>query len=154
MLFGKAAVLAVICLAAAGVHGPRFAESSEFKARVGQVDMEKVYRGYHGTLEFQAEVREIQRKFQEAQEAGEHEKLMELQRGFQEKQEAFHRKFESRMTRATAEMGDEAGVDMIVAEVIFKSDDIEVVDVSGDLVSRMNEDAPEPESLHEVLPAP
>ncbi len=154
MKFWKLAAIAGICIMLGGLYGCEDVEAQAARARIGQVDVERVYNEYHGMPGFQAEMQGIQQEFQQAQEAGNQQKLMELQQEFQLKQESFHAEFESSMADATEAVSGEAGVDLVVAEVIYHGDDVEVVDISGELIAEMNEGAPEPEAQPDLFQAP
>ena len=143
-LAGKYVAVIGIFLMLAGVLalGAGRVESAEI--RIGQLDMERVYNSYPGMRTFQSEMQSLQMEFQQAQEAGDQNKLMELQQEFQAKQDTFHREFESDLREATAAVGGRENVDLIVAEVIYHTDAAETVDVSAAMIEEMNGDAGEP----------
>ncbi len=118
------------------------AESAEI--RIGQLDMERIYNSYPGMQAFQVEIQGLQQDFQQAQEAGDQNKLMELQQEFQAKQDEFHTEFESDLNEATAAVGERKDVHLIVAEVIYHADTAEVLDVSEAMIEEMNGEEPEP----------
>ncbi len=121
---------------------------------VGQIDIQRVYNEYHGMMEFEADMHEIQREFQEAQEAGDQARLMELQQEFQARQEEFHREFEASLIEATEKITEETNLEIVVAEVIYHKPGAEIVDVSEELIEAMNEGAPEHEEEAAPVPMP
>ncbi len=154
MKFWKLAAIAGTCIMLGGLYGCEDAEAQAARIRIGQVDVERVYNEYHGMREFQAGMLDIQQEFQQAQEAGDQQKLIELQQEFQLKQEAFHAEFESSLADATEAVSGEAGVDLVAAQVIYHGDDVDVVDISGELIAEMNEGAPEPEAQPGMFQTP
>lgn len=137
-LVGKDVAVIGMFLVLAGVlvFGAGQAESAEI--RIGQLDIERIYNSYPGMQTFQAEIQGLQQDFQEAQEAGDQNKLMELQQEFQTKQDEFHAEFESDLSEATAAVGESENVHLIAAEVIYHADTAEVVDVSDAMIEEMN----------------
>ena len=137
-LVGKDVAVIGMCLILAGVlaFGAGQAESAEI--RIGQLDMERIYNSYPGMQAFQAEIQGLQQDFQQAQEAGDQQRLMELQQEFQTKQDTFHSEFESDLNEATAAVGESENVHLIAAEVIYHADTAEVVDVSDAMIEEMN----------------
>jgi Skp family chaperone for outer membrane proteins len=143
-LAGKDVRVMWMFLLLAGVLAFGACQAETAEIRIGQLDMERVYNSYPGIQTFQAEMQNLQTEFQQAQEAGDQNKLMELQQQFQTKQDEFHAEFKSDLNEATAAVGEREDVHLIVAEVIYHADNAEVVDVSEAMIEEINGEEPEP----------
>ncbi len=104
---------------------------------IGQADMERVFNECQGTKDFQEEVAGIQQEFQEAQQAGDQQKLMEIQQNFQIKQNQLIQNFQNALEEASGPVSEKANVHIIVAEVLYHSDSAEIVDISDELIEQM-----------------
>lgn len=151
-LVGKDIAVTGMLIMLAGVlaFGAGQAESAEI--RIGQFDMERIYNSYPGMQAFQMEIQSLQQDFQQAQEAGDQNRLMELQQDFQTKQEEFHAEFESDLNEATAAVGESENVHLIAAEVIYHADTAEVVDVSDAMIEEMNGEVEDTEPMFAPQP--
>jgi Skp family chaperone for outer membrane proteins len=131
----KSAVISVILILAAAGFTP--AEEAEL-VTIGQADMEKVFSEYQGTKDFQEKIGKMQENLQKAQQEEDREKLMEIQKDFQEGQNQLIRSFQEALENASAPVSKKMNLNIIVAEVLYHSDKVEILDVSDELIKEMN----------------
>ena len=136
MKFVKSAAIAGILIIMAGLSGFNLLHSAE-TIMIGQAEMERVFNEYQGTKDFQEEIAGIQEDFQRAQQEGDQQKLMEIQQNFQIKQNQLIENFQAALKEASAPVSERMNVHIIVAEVLYHSDNAQIVDVSDELIEEM-----------------
>ncbi len=105
---------------------------------VGQVDLEKVFNEYSGTKDFNEGIGEVQENLQNAQKEGDQQKIKEIQQDFQTKRSQLVETFYSEVEKASPRISEKMDVELIVAEVLYKTDKADVADVSDELIKEMN----------------
>ncbi len=133
----KSAAIAGVLIIMAGLFGFNSLHSRE-TFMIGRADMERVFNEYSGTKAFQEEISGLEEDFQRAQQEGDQQKLMEIHQNFQIKQSMLIENFQAAIQEAAASVSERMNVHIIVAEVLYHSDQAEIVDVSEELIEKMN----------------
>ncbi len=137
MKMARTAAVAAVFLIMAGLFGFSTLQSQE-TVTIGTADMERVFSEYQGTKDFEAEMEKIQQDFQTAQQEGNQQRLMEIQQEFQIKQGQLIQNFHEAIEKASAPVSEKTGVQIIVAEVLYRTEAASVIDVSEELIAEMN----------------
>ncbi len=104
---------------------------------IGKVDLERVFQAYQGTIELKGDLKSIQEEFQQAQKNGDQPKVAESQQKFRSLQEDNIRNFQEDIGRAAAEVSKNNDIPVITADVLYKADKAEVVDVTEKVIEKI-----------------
>lgn len=110
----------------------------KMSSKTGKVNLEQVFQAYQGTIDLKAELKTVQNEFRQAQQDQDNEKAAESQQKFRSLQEDNIRNFQEDLNRAAAEVGRDNGLPVITADVLYKEDETEVVDVTEKVIEKIS----------------
>jgi hypothetical protein len=142
---GSAAAAAIVALAvlvpvaAQQQDAQRDRPETLITVRVGTYEPHRAFDRYRGAADFIAFVQQLQMQAHAAQEAGDIERLMELQQELQQKQMQVIGRFEADVEKVIPAIARKAEVNLVVVEVVYSEPNIEPVDLTDEVVRRVNE---------------
>lgn len=117
------------------------APANDGAPHVGVVAVDRVFEAYPGMQEFNQQAQSLQQKFTEAQQTGDQQRQMEIQQQYAELRTQFDAEFRRDLEEVARKVARDKGVRVIAAEVIYRADDVQDVDLTPDLVEAMRDDA-------------
>ncbi len=144
LLLSAALAVAQQVPGAADVPAPAGAEPVAGAMRVGVFDVNQAFNAYPGVQRAQQRGQELQGEMQEASAAQDQARMGEIQQEFQQLQQRAMQEFQQDLQRALPDIASNAGVPLIVSEVAYAEDNLESVDLTGEVVSALREPAETP----------
>lgn len=109
--------------------------------RVGTFNMETVFQQSDLGSQLQQEAMSMQQEMQQAQQEQDQQKMQELQQQFQQQQNQMVDNFRSTLDEIVPSVAEEENLSLVVAEVMYKQDNVEEVTITEQLAEQMNEAA-------------
>lgn len=106
--------------------------------RLGVYDLEQVYQNYPGTEGLEQDMQAIQREAQSAQQEQNQQRLQELQQEAQELQQETLQRFQADVENASSQVAEDNNVAAIVVEVVHYGDDVELVDLTREVIDQLS----------------
>lgn len=148
LIFGIAlvvgAMMAVIastgCLQAQAQDTPPETPEAAEQAtiRIGIYDAEAAFQTHPAHTELEEATGRIQVQMQRAREAADQAQLLELQQEYKQKQEEAIASFQADVAKALPVAAQVAGVKVVALQVPYRTDDVEVEDITSRLIGVLN----------------
>lgn len=137
------ALVALVCAglaitASADHHGEE--DAAHAGLAVGTYQQEAAFQNYHRTQELMAYAQELEAEAMEAQQTGDHQKLMELQTQMQQRQNETIESFFNDIERILPDLAREQNVQVVAVEIQYIAPNIESKDITELLVRQLNAD--------------
>lgn len=145
--FGATAAGMTVCLlAGAALTGAASGWNQEQDSdgedvRIGTFDGQTAFEAYHRTQDYMRDMQDIQQRAMEAQQNQDQQALQQIQMEVQQREQELMQHFERDLEAASPEVAGNNDVPVIVAEIVYKADAVEEIDVTSDLVDQLNADA-------------
>lgn len=107
--------------------------------RLGVYNLQQVYENYPGLEGLEQDMQAIQREAQSAQQQQDQQRLQQLQREAQELQQETMQRFQAEVEEVSSGLAEDHNVDAIVVEVVHYRDNVELVDLTREVIGKLNE---------------
>jgi uncharacterized FlaG/YvyC family protein len=160
-LFATLAAAALAAVVAVGQSTPAFADEHEgdAKAVVGTFNQQQALQPYsqHFMAKRQKISQEIQKEMQAGGEGGNNrQKMMQARQKMQKRMQAardeVRQRIDDDLAKVLPKVAEDAGVDVIVPEVSYKTDAVQTKDVSQQVTKALGEIAPKTQPTGAAMP--
>jgi len=108
---------------------------------VGVYQPQAVFNEHPVREEMIGELERVQLQMQQAQQAGDTQRIMELQSQMEQKQQEVVERFQQDLNRVMPRVAEEAGVKVVAVQVAYVADDVQTKDVTQQVIASVREAA-------------
>lgn len=133
--------LTLLALTVGPLGAQEAGQQSETTMNVGTYDMQAAFEQHPAQKELQQLMNSLQAKAEQAQgEEGGAAELQRLQAQYNEKRTQVIQQFHVDVEKVVPDAAKEAGVSVVAVELIYKGNDVNVKDITSEIIKRFKED--------------
>ncbi len=108
---------------------------------VGVYQPQAVFNEHPVREEMIGELERVQLQMQQAQQAGDTQRIMELQSEMEQKQQRVIERFQQDMDQVMPRVAEQAGVKVVAVQIAYVADDVQTKDVTRQVIASVREQA-------------
>ncbi len=140
-----ALVITGLVLGAVVLIGPQTEAQAQQQAvdpamKVGVYDQQALFDEYPGSEELMQYYQQIQPQMQEAQQAGDQQKMQQLQQATEQKRKEVIANFQNAVKQALPEVASNVGIKVVAIQVVYAADDVQTTNLTKPLAAAIAEE--------------